>query len=113
MSATTKTTTLVFVRHGKTHWNEEGLLQGHLDVEGSQLTDRGKEEARLLGMSFSNKAFDAVFSSDLGRALTTAKICLSTMKSCSGDNNNDYNDSKFFCDYRYNIISMCFWYSRN
>ena len=27
-------------------------------------------------------------------------------------NNNNYNDSKFFCDYRYNVISVCFWYSR-
>ena len=79
-------TTLVLVRHGKTHWNEKGLLQGHLDVDGCQLTDRGKEEARLLGISFSNRKFDAVVSSDLGRALTTARLCLATMKSHSEGN---------------------------
>ena len=81
-------TTLVFVRHGKTHWNQKGLLQGHLDVDGCQLTDRGREEAHLLGMTLANKKFDAVVSSDLGRALTTARLCLAAMKSQSEGNDS-------------------------
>eukprot|EP00035_Acanthoeca_spectabilis_P006272 m.122619 g.122619 ORF g.122619 m.122619 type:complete len:72 (+) comp13427_c0_seq2:146-361(+) len=39
-------TTVVLVRHGKTVWNQEGRLQGHLD---SQLLEEGERGALLLG----------------------------------------------------------------
>ena len=78
------TTTLVLVRHGKTLNNERGILQGHLDDEGCQLTARGREEARLLGASWSSWAdgpvFAGVYSSDLGRAMSTTRLCVQEMK---------------------------------
>ena len=53
-------------RHGETMWNKEGRLQGWLD---SPLTEYGKAQA--------NKKVEQVqlvFSSDLGRAMETAKL---------------------------------------
>ena len=57
------------LRHGQSEWNAMGRWQGQADIE---LTDLGYEQARRatekLGM------FDAVASSDLLRARTTATI---------------------------------------
>ena len=68
-------TTVYIIRHGETEWNLKGIHQGHMD---SELTAKGKEQAKDLGNRFleSETSFDAVYSSDLGRALKTAKqIC--------------------------------------
>jgi broad specificity phosphatase PhoE len=69
-------TVVVFVRHGQTHFNLEGRWQGWLDGEGCQLTKQGVAQARALGARWNQEgmAFDAVYSSDLGRAFTTAEI---------------------------------------
>ena len=40
-------TTIGFIRHGSTEWNRLGKLQGQLDTE---LTEEGREQARLLGL---------------------------------------------------------------
>ncbi|HSJ58317.1 MAG TPA: histidine phosphatase family protein, partial [Anaerolineae bacterium] len=64
-------TTLYVVRHGETEWNALDILQGHLN---SPLTERGREQARLLGERFRHVDIDAVFSSDLVRAQRTAEI---------------------------------------
>ncbi len=60
---------LYLIRHGKTVWNEKGLLQGHTDTE---LTEDGKEKAKELGIKMQNIHFDKVFSSPLKRAYETA-----------------------------------------
>ncbi len=90
------TTTLVFVRHGKTVWNTEGILQGHLDGPGCQLTDVGRREARRLGRAFARDAahgrFDAVYASDLGRAMTTARLCLGEMPRMVGGGDGGGSD---------------------
>ena len=87
-TAVAAATTLVFVRHGKTVWNTESILQGHLDGPGCQLTDVGRREARQLGRAFARDAtcarFDAVYASDLGRAMTTARLCLKEMPLMGG-----------------------------
>ena len=58
--------TIHFIRHGQTEWNKEGRLQGWLN---SPLTELGKQQASELQGRFK---VEAVFCSDLGRAVETA-----------------------------------------
>ena len=53
-------------RHGETAWNKEGRLQGWLD---SPLTEYGQAQAKK-----QTEQVELVFSSDLGRAVETAKL---------------------------------------
>ena len=62
-------TRLTFVRHGETAWNVDHRLQGHLDIP---LNDTGRAQAQLPAAALGDEAFDALYSSDLGRALDTA-----------------------------------------
>jgi broad specificity phosphatase PhoE len=65
------TPTLVYLaRHGETLWNTERRFQGHLD---SPLTARGVEQARRLGQRLAAEPLRAVYSSDLGRTVSTAE----------------------------------------
>ncbi|GLC72511.1 hypothetical protein PLESTF_001258900 [Pleodorina starrii] len=63
-------TTLLLVRHGQTDWNAEMRLQGHQDPP---LNDVGVQQAQELSEVLREEAFDAVYSSDLRRALQTAE----------------------------------------
>lgn len=64
--------TLVYaVRHGETEWNRAGRQQGHLD---SPLTPTGIRQAELLAEGLACKKIEALYSSDLGRAIRTAEI---------------------------------------
>lgn len=63
--------TLYLIRHGKTLWNEKGLLQGKSDIP---LNEEGKVKALELKDYFIDKNIDLCFSSPLDRAYTTAKI---------------------------------------
>lgn len=63
-------TKVVFIRHGQTEWNIAGRFQGQSDIE---LTDEGKQQAKLLAEHFPVERIDAVYSSDLQRAMFTAK----------------------------------------
>lgn len=63
--------TIYLVRHGETEWNIARRLQGH---KNSNLTEKGKQQARELGEYLKNIHFDAAFSSDLGRARETAEL---------------------------------------
>ena len=68
--------TVYIIRHGETEWNLKGIHQGHMD---SKLTEKGEEQAKDLGNRFLNSgiSFNAIYSSDLGRALKTAEqICI-------------------------------------
>lgn len=62
---------LWLVRHGETPWSREGRLTGWTDLP---LTSRGEDQARELGAWLSPQQFDAVFASDLQRALGTARL---------------------------------------
>src|SRR5687768_12234594 len=63
-------TRLILVRHGQTEWNSSSRFQGHLD---SPLTSVGIEQARALGSRLKDTPIAAVYSSDLGRAMHTAR----------------------------------------
>ncbi|RTR37569.1 histidine phosphatase family protein [Shewanella canadensis] len=62
---------ILFCRHGETQWNKQGKLQGHLD---SHLTLEGQCQARRLGTQLASHHPDLIFTSDLGRAMTTATL---------------------------------------
>lgn len=62
---------LTAVRHGETEWNRVGRLQGWLD---SPLTPAGVAQAEGIAASLRGETFDALVSSDLGRALRSAEI---------------------------------------
>lgn len=62
---------MTLVRHGETEWNLSGRQQGHLD---SPLTPRGLAQARAVAAGLDGTTFTALYSSDLGRALTTARV---------------------------------------
>jgi broad specificity phosphatase PhoE len=66
---------LILVRHGETHWNKDGLVQGgDSDIE---LNDTGLEQARKLAAFLKNEPIIAILSSPLRRAITTAEIIAS------------------------------------
>jgi broad specificity phosphatase PhoE len=64
-------TELLLVRHGETDWNVERRWQGHAD---RPLNKRGRSQARELAERVVLERIDAVYSSDLARALETAQI---------------------------------------
>jgi 2,3-bisphosphoglycerate-dependent phosphoglycerate mutase len=61
---------LVVVRHGETIWNAEGRQQGHLD---SALSPAGLRQAEAIAAALAEEKFHALYSSDLGRAFSTAE----------------------------------------
>jgi 2,3-bisphosphoglycerate-dependent phosphoglycerate mutase len=63
-------TRLILVRHGETAWNNSARFQGHLD---SPLTETGVQQAKSLGARLARERIAALYSSDLGRALHTAR----------------------------------------
>jgi broad specificity phosphatase PhoE len=62
---------VLLARHGQTEWNLVGRRQGQLD---SRLTERGVEQAGRSAAVLRGHAVDAVFTSPLGRAVSTAEI---------------------------------------
>jgi 2,3-bisphosphoglycerate-dependent phosphoglycerate mutase len=63
-------TRLVAIRHGETDWNVDTRIQGQLDIG---LNANGRWQAQRLGQALADERIDAVYSSDLGRALDTAR----------------------------------------
>jgi probable phosphoglycerate mutase len=64
-------TELYILRHGETQWNTEQRFQGQAD---SPLTPEGERQARLLAERVAALSPSAVYTSDLGRAHSTARI---------------------------------------
>lgn len=62
---------LWLVRHGETPWSREGRLAGWSDLE---LTPGGQAQALALRPWLSTGLFTAVYSSDLCRAVDTARL---------------------------------------
>jgi len=63
------------VRHGETTANAANVLSGWTDV---LLTPRGEDQARALKPLLAGERFDAVWSSDLRRAIATAALASNT-----------------------------------
>lgn len=59
------------MRHGETEWNRSGRFQGQTDVP---LSDLGRRQSANLGRRVSALPLAALYSSDLARALETARI---------------------------------------
>lgn len=58
------------VRHGETQWNREHRMQGDSDIP---LNALGLKQAQQLAKRIGHMTFDAYYSSDLDRALTTGR----------------------------------------
>ncbi|KHD34854.1 phosphoglycerate mutase [Clostridium acetobutylicum] len=69
--------TFYFMRHGETIINRAGRVQGWCD---GVLTEEGIRVAEYAGEGLSDIEFKAFYSSDLGRAIKTARIVLGKNK---------------------------------
>ncbi len=64
---------IVIFRHGQTDWNVEGRLQGSTNIP---LNELGLSQAKELASRLAHFDFDLIVSSDLDRAMDTAKSLL-------------------------------------
>ncbi|WP_369713195.1 histidine phosphatase family protein [Leptotrichia sp. HSP-342] len=64
---------LYIVRHGQTEWNVLKKFQGQLN---SPLTLEGIEKIKETSIELKNIKFEAVYTSELGRTISTAEIIL-------------------------------------
>jgi broad specificity phosphatase PhoE len=67
MSSTT--THVVIIRHGQSEGNAAGRFGGHTDTP---LSARGRKQAEATARALASEKFDAIYSSDLPRAIETA-----------------------------------------
>jgi 2,3-bisphosphoglycerate-dependent phosphoglycerate mutase len=68
---------LFLFRHGETDWNREGRLQGQNDTP---LNATGLAQAGVLAERLRRYRLEAVVSSDLSRALTTAQVIAEALR---------------------------------
>lgn len=62
---------IYIARHGKTEYNEQKRLQGWIDTP---LNEKGIANARTVAFKLRDKNVAKIYSSDLGRAFTTAYL---------------------------------------
>ncbi|HAF14946.1 MAG TPA: histidine phosphatase family protein [Blastocatellia bacterium] len=63
------TTHVLLIRHGQSQGNAEGRFGGHTDTP---LSPRGRKQAAATARALASEKFDAIYSSDLPRAIETA-----------------------------------------
>jgi broad specificity phosphatase PhoE len=63
------TTHVVIIRHGQSQGNAEGRFGGHTDTP---LSPRGRRQAEATARALAAEKFDAIYTSDLPRAIETA-----------------------------------------
>ncbi len=63
-------TRILAIRHGETLWNVDTRIQGHLNID---LNETGRWQADRVGHALASEPIQAIYSSDLRRALETAK----------------------------------------
>jgi broad specificity phosphatase PhoE len=68
-------TTIYFVRHGSTEWNDTKRAQGQADIA---LNDAGRAQAAKAAVDLSHVQLTAVYASDLKRASDTAQAIASS-----------------------------------
>ncbi len=61
---------LIIVRHGETEGNVRGIVQGHTH---GKLTELGRDQARNVALELKDEDIAVIFSSDLRRAVHTAR----------------------------------------
>ncbi|MDP2750768.1 MAG: histidine phosphatase family protein [Nanoarchaeota archaeon] len=61
---------LIIVRHGETEANLKSIVQGHLH---GKLTKKGRQQAKCVALRLKDEKIDLILSSDLKRAIDTAK----------------------------------------
>ncbi|XP_038073394.1 fructose-2,6-bisphosphatase TIGAR-like [Patiria miniata] len=61
---------LTLVRHGQTIYNQDGIIQGQMDVP---LSEEGRKQIWLLAKALEQHRFTKIFASDLQRATETAQ----------------------------------------
>jgi 2,3-bisphosphoglycerate-dependent phosphoglycerate mutase len=71
MTLTRRCVRLCIVRHGETGWNTERRIQGHVDIA---LNAVGRSQAEATARGIAGQKFDAIYSSDLIRAMQTAEM---------------------------------------
>jgi len=62
---------IFLVRHGESEWNKLKKVQGQKDIP---LTEKGIEQAKLIGKRLINEGIEKIYTSDLKRAYDTASI---------------------------------------
>ena len=67
----------LFVRHGETDWNRDGVLQGFNDIP---LNDTGRAQAQAAIAVLKTQQIDRIVASPLSRARETADIINQTLK---------------------------------
>ncbi len=68
-----------FIRHGETYFNMFARLQGWSDTP---LTEKGEQDAAKIGKELAPLKIDYLFSSDLKRAVDTARILAKNHPTC-------------------------------
>jgi len=66
---------LWLVRHGATEWSQAGRINGWTDVP---LSESGRAQARTLAAGLDASRFQGIWSSDLQRAVETARLAVGT-----------------------------------
>lgn len=84
---------IYFVRHGETLFNRLGRIQGFCD---SPLTDKGKNQAKMLARGLKDISFNHVITSSSERAVDTAKIIT--------NNREDIIISKLFKEMNFGLL---------
>ncbi len=63
------TTHVLLIRHGQSQGNAQGRFGGHTDTP---LSPRGRKQARITAQALASETFNAIYCSDLPRAIETA-----------------------------------------
>lgn len=63
----------IFIRHGQTYWNKNGVMHGQYDIP---LNDTGIKQAQKISSELKHEHFDLCLCSPLRRAKSTALIIL-------------------------------------
>ena len=85
---------LYLVRHGQTIANAERRFQGHKDFP---LSEIGEEQARRVANRLANITLDCIYSSDLGRAITTAEVV-------AANHGIEVQQNKLFREYSWGVF---------
>ena len=83
---------IYLTRHGETIWNVKDWVQGMSDIP---LNDNGIRQARQLAEKMSSVHLDVIYSSQLQRAMVTAKMVAEKHKNCRLEISPSINEMNF------------------